>query len=141
MPRSKETTYRIMSAVKSKNTAPERRLGSAMHRLGLRYRKNVKKIPGKPDFVFSKARVAVFVDGDFWHGHNWALRGFTSLDDELKTYSLYWRNKILTNVNRDAAISKQLTEEGWTVIRVWESELKNVDKIASNIYLICKNKR
>jgi len=109
-----------------------------MHKLGLRYRKNVKNLPGRPDFVFRKARVVIFVDGDFWHGHNWALRGFASLDDELSTYSPFWRNKILTNVNRDKAITKQLTDEGWTVIRVWESELKNVEKIASNIFLICK---
>ena len=73
MVREKEVTYRIMSAVKSKNTKPERMLASEMWRLGLRYRKQYKMI-GRPDFVFLKTRIAVFCDGDFWHGRDWEHR-------------------------------------------------------------------
>jgi len=124
MVRDKETTYRIMSAVKSKNTSPERLLGKAMWRLGLRYRKNYIRIEGKPDFVFISAKLAVFCDGDFWHGNNWRIRKMRSLDDELVGYSQFWRNKILRNIERDKYVNKQLKAMGWRVLRFWESEIK-----------------
>jgi DNA mismatch endonuclease (patch repair protein) len=90
----------------------------------LRYRINYKKLPGKPDIVFTKKKIAIFCDGDFWHGHNWALRGLSSLEDELNGYSEFWRQKILRNIKRDNEINKDLTSRGWTVIRIWESDIK-----------------
>ena len=93
MDRSPETTYRIMSAVKSKDTEPERILGKHMWKLGLRYRKHYK-ILGKPDFVFIGNKIAVFCDGDFWHGNNWKLRGIKNFQEELRGYSSFWREKI-----------------------------------------------
>ena len=96
-----ETTHKIMSAVKSSNTKPELLLRKAVWQSGLRYRVNVKSIYGKPDIVFTRAKIAVFCDGDFWHGHNWVIRGLSSLDEELERYSEYWRNKIIRNVERD----------------------------------------
>ncbi|MFC1478060.1 very short patch repair endonuclease [Candidatus Margulisiibacteriota bacterium] len=123
MPRSPEVTYKIMSAIKSKNTKPEVILGKHLWKLGLRYRKNYK-IKGKPDFVFIKAKIAVFCDGDFWHGNNWRIRGMKSFKEELASYSEFWRNKILTNVNRDRLVTEDLINKGWLVIRIWESDIK-----------------
>jgi DNA mismatch endonuclease (patch repair protein) len=123
MSRSPEITHKIMSAIKSEDTKPELLLGSAMWRLGLRYRKHYK-IKGKPDFVFIKAKIAVFCDGDFWHGHNWKIRGLSSLEEELASYNDFWRKKIMRNIERDKEVTDFLKSEGWTVIRFWESEVK-----------------
>ena len=121
--RDPKTTYKIMSSVKSKNTKPEKLLGRTMWKYGLRYRKHYKLI-GKPDFVFVKPKITVFCDGDFWHGNNWRIRGLGSLENELKTYSEFWRKKILRNIDRDKKVSKTLRKEGWLVLRFWESDIK-----------------
>ncbi|MDR2173760.1 MAG: very short patch repair endonuclease [Burkholderiales bacterium] len=125
MPRAPEVTRRIMSSIKSKNTKPEMALRRALWRHGLRYRVNVNALSGKPDIVFTKAKIAVFCDGDFWHGHNWVVRGIESLDAELERYSSYWKNKILNNIRRDTENTILLESLGWIVIRVWESEIKS----------------
>ena len=91
----------------------------------MRYRVNYKKLPGKPDVVFTKYHIAIFCDGDFWHGHNWAIRGLTSLEEELAGYSDFWRKKIEHNIERDVEVNTLLTEQGWTVIRLWESEIRS----------------
>jgi DNA mismatch endonuclease (patch repair protein) len=122
--RDPKITHRIMSSIKSKNTRPELILRKALWRKNLRYRINYKKLPGKPDIVFTKKKIVIFCDGDFWHGHNWALRGLPSLEDELNGYSEFWRQKILRNIKRDNEINKDLTSRGWTVIRIWESDIK-----------------
>lgn len=123
--RDPAVTHKIMSAVKSKDTRPELKLRKALWKEGLRYRVNYKKLPGKPDIVFTKLKVVVFCDGDFWHGHNWAIRGQSSLQEELSGYSQYWRDKILRNIERDEENNKALKAQGWTVIRIWESDIKN----------------
>ena len=117
-------THKIMAAIPSKNTRPELALRKALWHKGYRYRVNVKNLPGKPDIVFSTARVAVFCDGDYWHGHNWAIRGLPSLEDELAGYSQFWRDKILGNIERDHRVTSELEASGWTVVRVWESDVK-----------------
>ena len=117
-------THKIMAAIPSKNTRPELALRKALWHKGYRYRVNVKKLPGKPDIVFSTARVAVFCDGDYWHGHNWAIRGLPSLEDELAGYSQFWRDKILGNIERDHRVTSELESSGWTVVRIWESDVK-----------------
>ena len=113
-----------MSAVKSKNTKPELTLRHALWVRGMRYRVNVKNLPGKPDIVFTRAKVAIFIDGDFWHGHNWAIRGMPSLEKELEHYSQFWRDKILGNIKRDKENTARLEADGWAVERFWESEIK-----------------
>lgn len=123
-PRSKDVTHKIMSAIPSCGTRPEIALRKALWHHNLRYRVNYKKLPGKPDIVFTKQKVAVFCDGDFWHGHNWALRGLSSLEEELAGYSEYWRKKILRNIERDDENNKALKLLGWTVLRIWESDIK-----------------
>ncbi len=121
--REPEVTYKIMSAIKGKNTKPEKLLGQQMWNLGLRYRKHYK-IKGRPDFVFIRKKIAVFCDGDFWHGNNWKVRNLGSFEEELESYSDFWRNKILTNVDRDKRVKEELMNEGWKVIRLWESDIK-----------------
>lgn len=125
MSRDPKITHKIMSAVKSKGTRPELALCKELWRRKLRYRRNDKRLPGKPDIVFTRAKLAVFCDGDFWHGHNWAIRGYGSLKEELQRYSSDWGEKILRNIARDERVTKQLTELGWQVLRIWESEIKS----------------
>lgn len=124
MSRDPAITHKIMSSIKSKDTEPELLLRRALWKKGFRYRINYKKLPGKPDVVFTKAKLVIFCDGDYWHGHNWALRGIPSLEDELATYSDFWRKKILQNIERDKRNTETLEAEGWTVIRLWESDIR-----------------
>ena len=125
MGRDEAVTHKIMSAIKSKDTEPELLLRKALWRLGLRYRVNDKKLPGKPDVVLSRAKIVVFCDGDFWHGHNWAIRGLGSFEEELQSYSPFWREKISGNVERDKRHNEILENDGWLVLRFWESEIRN----------------
>lgn len=122
--RTAEVTHKIMSAIPSKNTEPELMLRKALWKENLRYRVNYRKLPGKPDIVFTRYHVAVFCDGDYWHGHNWAIRGLSSLEEELAGYSEFWRNKIVGNIERDTKNNRSLRDMGWTVIRLWESDIR-----------------
>lgn len=107
-----------MKAVKSKgNKSTEIKLIEVFklhHVTG--WRRN-SKLGGRPDFVFPKNRIAIFADGCFWHGHN--CRNVNPSDN-----AEYWRNKIKRNKARDKAITKELTEKGWKVVRIWECEIK-----------------
>lgn len=105
-----------MSRVKGKNTGLERLVRSELHRRGLRFRKHVKDLPGKPDIVFSKAKVAVFIDGDFWHGYR-----FPSWEHKV---SDFWKTKISKNRERDRKNHRKLRKMGWKVIRLWQHDLK-----------------
>ncbi len=141
MGRTPESTHRIMSSLKSKNTTPERLLCGALWARGMRFRKNYDKLPGKPDIVFTKVKLAIFCDGDFWHGNNWRIRGLSSFEDELAGYSEYWKNKITTNIERDNIVNDRLKNQGWTVIRFWESDIrKNVEVCAELIILTYREK-
>lgn len=134
MGRDPKITHKIMASVKSKDTRPEIALRKALWHQGLRFRVNYKKLPGKPDIAFTKAKVAVFCDGDYWHGHNWALRGLKDLDEELSQYSEFWAKKIRGNVQHDEDVNQRLAELGWRVIRIWESEIeKNVSECAKQV--------
>lgn len=133
-PREDEVTHKIMSSIPSKNTKPEMLLRKELHSRGFRYRVNYKALPGKPDVAFTKARLAVFVDGDFWHGHNWVIRGYGSLKEELERYSQYWKDKILRNIERDQEVNEALSNMNWTVLRFWESDIKSdLDKCVQEI--------
>lgn len=123
MARTPEVTHKIMSAIKPRNTKPEMLVRKALWRRGLRFRVNYTKLPGRPDIVFTRAKVVVFCDGDFWHGHNWAIRGIPSFEDELAGYSEFWQNKIRGNVKRDKENKEKLESNGWIVLRFWESDI------------------
>ncbi|MFC9500046.1 very short patch repair endonuclease [Streptomyces sp. NPDC056982] len=126
MPRDPAVTSRIMAAVKSKNTRPEMTLRKALWNRGLRYRLHAS-LPGRPDIVFPSARLVVFVDGDFWHGNAWRVRGMRSFDDQFRNINNgeKWRAKIVANVQRDEEVTVKLKESGWCVYRVFESRLKS----------------
>jgi DNA mismatch endonuclease (patch repair protein) len=78
----------------------------------------MKSLRGKPDIVFTRVKLVVFCDGDFWHGHNWAIRGYGSFEQEMERYSPQWAAKIRRNVERDKSISSELSAAGWTVLRI-----------------------
>jgi DNA mismatch endonuclease, patch repair protein len=107
---------------RSSDTAHEHLLRVILWGRGLRYRKNVATLPGKPDIVFARERIAVFCDGDFWHGRNWQR-----LSRKLRVGSnpTYWIQKIKANRRRDRRASRLLESEGWTVIRLWETDIRH----------------
>jgi DNA mismatch endonuclease Vsr len=108
-----------MRAVKSKRTGPERRLHAILARLHLRnWKANYTNAPGNPDFAFPEQKLALFVDGCFWHGCPICQRPLPATNVE------YWTRKISRNVERDKLYNAQLAEAGWRVLRVWEHELK-----------------
>jgi DNA mismatch endonuclease (patch repair protein) len=123
-----EKRSEIMRAVKGADTGPEIALRKALHRMGFRYRVNVKGLPGKPDLVFPKHRAIVFVHGCFWHGHD-CPRG----KRPPKTNAAYWRRKIARNVERDRETIAALRRHGWFVKISWECDLKNSPKEANRI--------
>jgi DNA mismatch endonuclease (patch repair protein) len=110
----------LMGKIKAQDTKPELKLRKALWHLGYRYRKNVKKLPGKPDIVFRKAKLAIFVDGEFWHGYDWEEKKL-----KIKTNRDFWIPKIERNMQRDAEINSLLIEKGWKVMRFWEKEIKS----------------
>jgi DNA mismatch endonuclease, patch repair protein len=104
-------------------------LRRAVWRQGVRYRLHRRDLPGKPDLTFAAARVAVFVDGDFWHGRNWATRRVKLASG---ANSEYWIPKIEANMERDARQQAALQAGGWCVLRFWETDvLRDPDRIAS----------
>lgn len=114
-----EQRKRNMRANKGAGTSIETTLGKAMWEVGLRYRKNVKTIFGKPDFIFKGRKIAVFCDGEFWHGRYWEQR---KLDH--KSNKQFWISKIERNIERDREVTKTLQNDGWTVLRFWETDIK-----------------
>lgn len=141
--RDSAITSRIMSAVRSRDGKAEVLLRQRLHRLGFRYRVCVSSLAGKPDIVFSRARVAVFVDGDFWHGRKLREEGIGALRrsfrPELRTR---WVQKLRRNVQRDEEVTGALTQAGWRVVRVWESDvLTNSDSAARLVALVVNRRR
>lgn len=115
--RTPEQRKRIMAAVRSKNTSPEVRLRRALYQVGVRgWRCHYAGAPGKPDLAWPGLRVALFVDGAFWHGHPSRHKPGRS--------GAYWDAKIAGNVERDSTADAALAQAGWTVIRVWDFEVR-----------------
>ena len=114
-----EQRSRLMSKIRSRDTKPELMLRRALWALGYRYRKNVKSLPGSPDIAIKKYKVAVFVDGGFWHGYNWEEK-----NSSIHRNREYWIPKIERNMQRDRQNTQALQEKGWTVFRFWEHKLK-----------------
>ena len=111
--------FRSMQAIKSKDTSIELALRHALWHCGIRYRKNYKGLPGKPDIVITKYRIAIFCDSDYWHGYDWENR-----HRRIKSNREYWIPKIERNMQRDKEVTAQLQEAGWTVLRFWEWQIK-----------------
>ena len=107
-----------MKKIKSHNSKAEILLRKGLWEQGYRYRISNSKIIGKPDIVFTKRRLAIFIDGDFWHGYDW-----NNKKKKLKSNRKYWIPKIERNIQRDAEVTKLLKMQGWQIIRFWEHEV------------------
>jgi DNA mismatch endonuclease, patch repair protein len=141
--RDPAVTSRIMSSIRSNGNQVETGLRRALHARGLRFRKNLVSLPGKPDIVFLRERVVIFVDGDYWHGRKYLQRGLPALRAMFSTPNKeYWINKIRRNVQRDRAVNRRLARLGWHVVRRWESDLRHdVNRGADEIMEIVLGRR
>jgi DNA mismatch endonuclease, patch repair protein len=117
------TTSRMMARVRSKDSKAELALRKALHRRGIRYRVHVRTVFGTPDIAIKRYRLAVFVDGDMWHGREHLRRGLTSMAEMFPTNTDFWVKKITRNIERDTEVNARLRSEGWTVVRLWESDV------------------
>lgn len=119
-----------MKKIRARDTKPEVVLRKALWHMGIRYRKNWKKLPGRPDIVLTRQKIAIFVDGDFWHakGH------LDNPGEQVTTNRSYWVPKLRRNVERDREVNDALTEAGWLVLRYWDSDIKkNLSEILVDI--------
>lgn len=130
--------HKAMKANKGKDTKIELLLRKALWQQGIRYRKNYKKIPGIPDIAITKYKIAIFCDGEFWHGKNFSEKTFES-------NAKYWNNKIKRNKEHDLDVTITLRDMDWIVLRFWETDIKKkldicVKKILDTIELKKKQK-
>lgn len=126
--------HRNMQRIRAADTKPEIMLRKALWHKGIRYRKNYKALPGTPDVVLTHQKIAVFVDGDFWHarGHE-AHPG-----EQVASNREYWIRHLSRNVERDKEVNDALTEAGWLVLRFWESDIKqDLDRCVGQILDYC----
>ena len=128
-----EQRHYNMSRIKSTNTAIETSFRKALWHEGIRYRKNDRLLPGKPDIIISKYRIAIFCDGEFWHGKDWAIK-----KPKIQANREYWIHKIERNMQRDNEINSQLNNMGWTVLRFWGKDIEKdmtacIDKVKEAI--------
>lgn len=114
-----EQRCRNMQAIRSKDTTIELRLRKALWERGVHYRKNYKKLIGKPDIAITKYKIAVFCDSDYWHGYDWENR-----NQRIKSNRDYWVPKIERNMERDREVTAALQNEGWLVLRFWEWQIR-----------------
>lgn len=129
----KQRSY-CMSRVKSKGTSLEKIVWKELRKKGFSFRRNYKALPGKPDVVFVKEKVVVFLDGDFWHGFRFQLWDHT--------LSRYWKDKIVNNRKRDRKTFAKLRRAGWKVIRIWGHQIeKDLERVIIRITNSAKRKR
>ena len=114
---SPDTRSKVMARIKGKNTGPERSICTELRRQGIYFARHAKDLPGRPDIVFRRAKLAVFIDGDFWHGWRFPL-----WEHKL---SQKWREKIATTRKRDHRNFRKLRRLGWKVLRIWEHQIEN----------------
>ena len=128
---TKEQRHKNMVAIKSRDTKIEVSLRLALWHKGIRYRKNYKIFDCRPDIVLTKYKIAIFCDGDFWHGKTFERYDVT-------TNAEYWHEKIRRNMERDLENTIELRDNGWTVLRFWETDIKKhlddcVAEVLSNV--------
>lgn len=131
---SKEQRSLNMSLIRSKETKPEVFVRSVLHRLGFRFRKNVKNLSGKPDIVLPKYKTVIFVHGCFWHQHKGCKRATIP-----KSNIDYWIPKLKGNIERDAQHKADLEIHGWIVAVIWECETKKTDELIEKLKNILKS--
>ena len=119
----------LMKKIRSTETKPEQTLRKELWKKGIRYRINVKKLPGSPDIVIKKSMLIIFIDGEFWHGYNWRIK-----KKKIKTNRKFWIPKIERNMQRDLENVKALKKLGFKVLRFWGHEInKGLDKCVKKI--------
>lgn len=124
-----EQRKRNMQSVRSKDSKIELKLRRALWAAGVRYRLHVRSLPGNPDLVMARARLVIFVDSEFWHGHDWEHR-----KHDIKSNKEFWITKIERNISRDIEVTKQLESAGWKVLRFWGMSIsRDVDSVVSEI--------
>lgn len=116
--RTVEQISHNMSRVRSSGSVIERRLGKAMWAAGIRYRKQYRGVPGRPDFAIVWARVAIFCDSSFWHGRHWPVAA-----DNIRSNRDFWIPKIERNISRDKQINALLARMGWRRVRFWDNQI------------------
>jgi DNA mismatch endonuclease (patch repair protein) len=121
-PASEAASRAKRASSKKRDTTPEVLLRRELWRMGLRYRKNVASLPGKPDIVFRRKRLAIYCDGDFWHGRDWEQ---LKAQLERRHNAAYWVAKIGRNRERDRENTALLLKAGWRVLRLWETDIKH----------------
>lgn len=127
---TKEQRRRNMQHIKATDTKAEKMLRLALWHRGFRYRKNWKKLPGKPDIVLTKQKIAIFVDGDFWHARNHIEKP----GEQVGSNKSYWTKKLANNVARDKEVNDLLAEQGYIVLRFWETDVKkDLERCIENI--------
>lgn len=120
---------KIMSKIRGKNTKPELLFRRALWKKGVRYHVDSKQLPGRPDVSIMKYNLAIFIDGEFWHGYNWDEKKHI-----IKSNRKFWIPKIERNMQRDRQMNRQLEEMGFTVFRFWTHEIKtNLDKCINDV--------
>ena len=118
-----EQRKKNMRAIKNKNTKIEELLAKALWSKGYRYRRNNKKVFGKPDFTFRKYKIAIFCDSEYFHGKDWETK-----KHRIKTNTEFWHKKIERNIERDKKVNEELLKNNWKVIRFWGQQIiKNID--------------
>ncbi|MHC4174961.1 MAG: very short patch repair endonuclease [Planctomycetota bacterium] len=125
---SKSKRSEIMSRVRNRRTAPEDKVAALLKELGVKYRRNVKTLPGQPDFVVRSKRMVIFVNGCFWHGHPNCNRA--KLPDGNRAF---WEKKIATNKRRDRRTAEKLRKENWHVMTVWQCSLRSRERILERL--------
>jgi len=129
-----EQRSNLMKKIKGKATKAEVELSKALWAKGIRYRKNYNKLPGKPDIAITKYKLAVFIDGEFWHGCCWQEK-----KEKIVANRDYWIPKIEKNIQRDRLNNQKLEDMGWTVIRFWERDvIKNLDECVTKVMIYCE---
>lgn len=132
-----EQRRRNMQAIRSKDTTIELRMRKALWERGIRYRKNYKKLVGKPDIAITKYKIAVFCDSDYWHGYDWENR-----NQHIKSNRDYWVPKIERNMERDRKVTAALQDEGWLVLRFWEWQIrKHLDECVDTVIQSIENRK
>ncbi|NGM60479.1 very short patch repair endonuclease [Sphingobacterium sp. SGG-5] len=128
---------RLMASIKGKHSKPEIILRKALWAKNIRFRLHDKSLPGRPDIVIKKYKLAIFVDGEFWHGFDWKTRR-----EQIKSNRLFWIPKIERNMQKDERTNKALREMGYTIFRFWSLDiLKNLPKVVNQIELFLETRR
>lgn len=122
---SPETRSKIMASIKSSNTVIEKKMDDILLNLSVKFEMHPSEVYGKPDFIIRDRKIAVFCDGDFWHGYD--IRNNPRLD--VKKNREYWMKKIKANIRRDEDVNMRLEAEGWKVIRFWEHDINKNPEI------------